>query len=386
MHVIHALAVGGLENGLVNLINAMPADRYRHAIVCMTDYTDFRQRIRRDDVEVIAMQRDNAPLWRTYHALYRLFRSHRPSIVHSRNLSGLDALLPAWCAGVPVRVHGEHGRDADDLDGRNPGNLRLRRLFRPWVTRYVTVSKDLESYLAEVVGVSRDRIKQIYNGVDAECFYPSGREKPLATSSAQQSARSVLVGTVGRLQAVKDQVCLIEAFALACRLAPEVMDSARLLVVGDGPSRDETANAIERVGLANRADLTGARDDVPAVMRTLDLFVLPSLAEGISNTILEAMATGLPILATRVGGNPELVVEGETGQLVEAGDRQGMAHWLIAYVRDAELRKRQGAAGRQRVEKSFSIGSMVQAHLALYDTLLASKRPQSLLRENAAGR
>lgn len=386
IHVIHALSVGGLENGLVNLINTMPADRYRHAIVCMTDYTEFRRRIHREDVEVIAMKRGSAPIWRTYLALLRLFRAQRPAIVHSRNLSGLDALVPAWCAGVSVRVHSEHGRDANDLDGRNPKNLRLRKLFRPWITHYVTVSRDLERYLAEVVGVSPVRISQIYNGVDTERFCPAGEEDSLSTLIELRSAGTVLIGTVGRLQTVKDQVCLVDAFAQACRMAPDLMDRTRLLIVGDGPSRHEIVNAIERNGLGNRVIMAGERSDVPELMRALDLFVLPSLSEGISNTILEAMASGLPVLATRVGGNPELITEGETGQMVAAGDRQAMAQWLIAYARDAELRKRQGEAGRRRVERQFSIASMVRAYLGLYDALLAGNSPRSLMSGTAAGR
>jgi sugar transferase (PEP-CTERM/EpsH1 system associated) len=370
--VIHALGVGGLENGLVNLINRMPAERYRHAIVCMTGYTDFHKRIERRDVEIVAMHRGSVPLWRTYIGLVSVFRRLAPAIVHSRNLSGLDALIPAWIAGVKVRIHGEHGRDADDLDGLNPRNLQLRRLFRPLVRQYCAVSQDLQRYIVQTVGVPAARITQIYNGVDTELFLPEFTQSQLEPASADESA--MVVGTVGRLQPVKDHVTLIKAFAHAKQSSPGDMRGARLVIVGEGPCRDQIAAEIARHGIEPSVSMLGERQDVANVLRTFDVFALPSLVEGISNTILEAMASGLPVLATRAGGNPELVAENETGQLVSPGDWQTMATWLIEYARNAPLRRRQGRAARKLAGDRFSMTAMVQSYLELYDRLLLDGR------------
>ena len=370
-HVIHALGTGGLENGLVNMINHMPAERYRHAIVCMMDYSDFRQRIRREDVEVVALGRGSVPMWRTYAQLVQHFRRIRPSIVHTRNLSGLDALLPALIAGVKLRVHGEHGRDEDDLDGRNPRNLRLRRLFRPLIGHYSTVSRDLATYLERSVHVSGDRITQIYNGVDTALFRPAAGEDD--RNAVPRSPAELVIGTVGRLQAVKNQAALVEAFAGARKLDPSVMRQVRLVIAGEGPCRAALEAQIRDAGIGDAVSLLGERGDVAGVLRALDLFVLPSLGEGISNTILEAMATGLPVLATRVGGNPELVIENETGQLVNSGDCSAMARWIIAYMGDSSLRRRQGLAGRAQAEHRFSLQAMVGAYLELYDRLRANR-------------
>ena len=369
VHVIHALRVGGLENGLVNLINHMPADRYRHAIVCMTESTDFRARIHREDVEIVALARGSVPLWRTYAELVGHFRRMRPALVHTRNLSGLDALIPALIGGVKQRVHGEHGRDADDLDGLNPRNLRLRRWFRPFVSRYSAVSCDLASYLERSIGVPRERITQIYNGVDTDNFRP--RDSAIRHRLFAASADGLVVGTVGRLQDVKDQGALVQAFAEARRLEPHAMRDARLVIIGEGQCRAALEAQVLAAGLEEAVLIPGERADIPEVLRALDVFVLPSLNEGISNTILEAMATGLPVLATRVGGNPELVVDDETGHLVDPGDWQGMARQIIAYATDPSLRRRQGLAGRQRAVEAFSIRAMVDAYLDLYDGLLA---------------
>src|ERR1700682_2918552 len=115
VHVIHHLVIGGMENGIVNLINRLPADQYRHAIVCMDDYSDFRKRITREAVAVYAMHKRELSHVRLYGRLFQLFKKLRPALVHSRNLSGLDSLLPAFLAGVPVRIHGEHGWDMIDV-------------------------------------------------------------------------------------------------------------------------------------------------------------------------------------------------------------------------------------------------------------------------------
>jgi glycosyltransferase involved in cell wall biosynthesis len=141
------------------------------------------------------------------------------------------------------------------------------------------------------------------------------------------------------------------------------------MLVGEGSLRAPIETLLAETGLADQVWLAGARDDVPALMAAMDLFVLPSLAEGISNTILEAMACGLPVVATRVGGNAELVVEGRTGALVERANPAAMAAALAGYVHDPERRREHGAAARQRIEEGFSLAGMVARYTDLYDEL-----------------
>ena len=156
-HVVYRFDIGGLENGVVNLLNRLPAERFRHAVVAMTEVTDFRSRVQRDDVQYVSLRKPPGQGFRIWPALYRLFRSMRPHIVHTRNLAPLEACLPAWAAGVPVRVHGEHGWDVGDLDGSNRGHRLARRLYRPFVSHYVALSSHIEQYLREAVGVPAER-------------------------------------------------------------------------------------------------------------------------------------------------------------------------------------------------------------------------------------
>jgi glycosyltransferase involved in cell wall biosynthesis len=141
-------------------------------------------------------------------------------------------------------------------------------------------------------------------------------------------------------------------------------------MVGDGPLRAQVSQILDQAGIGGMAWLAGGRDDVPRIMRGLDLFVLPSLAEGISNTILEAMASGLPVVATAVGGNPELLEEGRTGSLVPPGDPQAMAEAMLRYYADAQECRRQGREARASAEQRFSMASMVDGYLAVYDRML----------------
>ena len=369
-HVLYRFDTGGLENGLVNLVNTLPADRFRHAIVALDRVEpSFAARVQRPDVEFIELHKPPGPTVAQFPRLWRLFRRLRPAIVHTRNLGALDCQLPAFAAGVPVRIHGEHGRDVGDLDGSNRKNQWNRRLLRPFVQEWVALSRDLAGTLTGPVGISPDRVRRICNGVDSDRFRPAAVREPI-DGSPFNDPRLWLVGTVGRMQAVKNQVDLARAFAQALAAAPALRERLRLVMVGDGPLRAEAAALLAQAGLAELAWLPGERRDVREVMRGLDCFVLPSLAEGISNTILEALSSGLPVIATAVGGNPDLIESGRTGLLVPAGDTAALARVLGALAADPARARALGLAARQQVEREFSLAAMVSAYESMYELLL----------------
>jgi sugar transferase (PEP-CTERM/EpsH1 system associated) len=373
-HVVYRFDVGGLENGVVNLLNRLPRERLRHVVVSLTEITGFRARVRRDDVGFVALNKTPGHGIKLYPRLHRLFRELRPDIVHTRNLAALEASVPAWLAGVPVRIHGEHGRDVGDLDGRNRRYRLVRRIYRPFVSHYVALSADLERSLHHGAGVPRKRITRIVNGVDTERFHPAKARTALRDCPFADDPRLVVVGTVGRLQAVKNQVDLARAFIRALERAPALRPRLRLVITGDGPLAAEVERILAAAGVADLAWLSGARDDVPELLRAFDVFVLPSLVEGISNTILEAMASGLPVVATNVGGNAELVDDGRTGMLVPAGDVDALAGAIVRYA-DAPVARAAGDAARERVLRLFSLDAMVASYASLYERLLATRSP-----------
>lgn len=374
LHLLYRFDTGGLENGVVNLINHLPESAFRHVVVALDDVVPaFAQRIQRNDVEFIALHKPPGQTWWMYPRLYRLFRDLRPTIVHTRNLAALECQLPAWLAGVPVRIHGEHGRDVGDLDGSNRIYQWNRRIYKPFVQHWVALSRDLQSYLTGTIAVPASRVTRICNGVESSRFSSAGSARAAIPGCPFTDPGLFLVGTVGRMQTVKNQTALAQAFVHLLQQQPALRASLRLVMVGDGPLRAEALRLLDGAGMAPLAWLPGERTDVADVMRGLDCFVLPSLAEGISNTILEAMSSSLPVLATAVGGNADLVDDGRTGWLVRAGDVGALAAALGRLAADPVAAAAMGRAGRSRVEREFSLKTMVSAYRALYEQLLAAR-------------
>lgn len=364
-HVVHSLETGGLENGVVNLVNTAGL-HFRHIIVCMATAGALRARLN-PAVEVVTIGKRSGHDLAAVVRLVRLLRAIRPAIVHSRNWAALDAIPAARLAGVGVIVHGEHGREATDPEGRSGRRNRIRRLIHPLVTQFVTVSSDLERWLIGAVRLPARKVTAIPNGVDLARFGHSDRQE--ARRSMGLPDGSLVVGTVGRLDPVKDQAGLLRAFADLLPAHPE----AWLMVVGTGPCREDLLGLAARLGISDRVRFLGERLDVPLVLAAMDLFVLPSIAEGMSNTLLEAMASSLPVVATRVGGNSELIEEGINGRLVPSGDPGALAAAIGSYLDDSHLRALHGKASRDRVAGSFSLERMSEAYVNLYSRLLARR-------------
>ena len=378
-HVLHRFDTGGLENGVVNLINRLPADRFRHAVIALTEITEFSRRIQRDDVQLIALNKPPGQGVWMFLRVRNLLRDLQPAIVHTRNLGALEMALPAAWAGVPVRVHGEHGWDMSDPDGRSRKFRLVRRAYRPFVHQYIALSRHLDRYLVDHIGITPQRVAQLYNGVDAQRFRPiAGSRMPIAGSPFTSPALW-LVGTVGRLSPVKDQVMLARAFVRATQLVPEARERMRLVIAGEGPLRAEIEQVLHDGGVHDKAWLAGDRKDVPDIMRGLDAFALPSIAEGISNTILEAMASALPVVATDVGGNAELLDNGVTGQLVPSRDADTMATALLEDFRQPGRARERGLRARLEVERRFTLDGMVAAYGDLYERLLAQAAERGAL-------
>ncbi|MEO8407666.1 MAG: glycosyltransferase, partial [Oxalobacteraceae bacterium] len=321
----------------------------------------------RSDVDVFALHRSRIGVWRMRMGLFNLCRLLQPAIVHSRNLSGLDALLPARLAGVRHCVHGEHGWDMDNLSGDKWRPALLRRAHSPFVNRYITVSKNLEQYLVDHVGIAPPRVSQVYNGVDTERFAPCMKKSFDLMPAEFAQEDSIVIGTVGRLQPVKDQATLIRAFAELIKEYPGISARVRLVIVGDGPLLGYLRSLAATLGVDKQTWFAGALNEIPQVLHTFDIFVLPSLSEGISNTILEAMASGLPVIATAAGGNLELVQNGHSGQFFEPGNVASLMRLLADYSTDPLLRHTHADAARRIVIERFSLIAMVANYQSIYE-------------------
>jgi sugar transferase (PEP-CTERM/EpsH1 system associated) len=366
VHVIDSLAVGGAETGVVNLINATRGS-FRHTVVTMTSLGPLAERLPPEVARHCLHKRPGIDL-KAIVRLAALLHRLRPAAVHSRNWGALDAVIAARLAGVRVVVHGEHGREASDPHGLDSRRNRIRKALAPLVSRFVTVSSDLGRWLVGTVGIRADKVVTIHNGVDVDHF--AAGERYAARRALGLSDDAVVIGTVGRLDPIKDQAALVGAFAQLDDVGPR----PTLVIVGEGPCRRGLEGDIARFGLGDRVLLAGERRDIPDVLAAFDIFALPSLGEGISNTILEAMAAGLPVVATDVGGNPELVEHDVTGFLVSPASPSALSAALRAYSTDVGLATRHGKAGRERAARELSLGHMVRAYTSLYVSLCAERR------------
>ncbi|MFK8030980.1 MAG: TIGR03088 family PEP-CTERM/XrtA system glycosyltransferase [Gammaproteobacteria bacterium] len=360
-HIIYRLAIGGMENGVVNLVNRMDS-RFVHHIISLTDATEFQQRITNPDVRISTLNKKPGKDLGSYWRLWKLLRSRPVDIVHTRNFGTVDCGLIARLAGVKTLVHSEHGWDMSDLSGGNPKYIRLRRWLAPLATRWMAVSANIRDWLEHTVGVRADKLEHIYNGVDAERFQP-------ATDSRSDALRA---GFVGRLEDVKNPQSMLRAMA---RLSDDqsLLRTVELTVIGSGSLLEPLQEQARKAGLENSVRFLGPRKDVPELMQSFNVFVLSSYNEGISNTILEAMATGLPVIATDVGGNPELIVANKTGMLFSSDDDQALADCLKSYANDEQKRAAHGLAARQRIDERFTIAKMVEAYERFY---LQSLKPK----------
>jgi sugar transferase (PEP-CTERM/EpsH1 system associated) len=366
VHVVYSFSVGGLENVIVQLINRLPADQFEHVVLSLTTISDFKDRITKPGVRFIELHKPPGHAVPLYPRIYKLLRELKPDVVHTCNLAALEIMPLAWLARVPLRIHAEHGWDAHDPQGKNPRYQRLRKLYKPFVSHYVAVSKDLDDYLARAIGISASRRSLIANGVDTVTFAPRVGDAPPVPDFPFVPGQHWLVGTVGRLQTVKNQPLLARAFVRLLREHPEMAERARLVIVGEGPLRPEIEGALAAADLQAHAWLPGARNDVADILRMLDVFVLPSQAEGTSCTLQEAMASGLPVVATAVGGTPELVEEGVTGHLVPSDDEAALASAIHRVFSEEASAGRFALTARSRATNQFGLDAMVRAYQSVF--------------------
>ncbi|NIB43133.1 TIGR03088 family PEP-CTERM/XrtA system glycosyltransferase [Pseudomaricurvus alkylphenolicus] len=380
VHIIYSLDTGGLENGLVNIINHMEPDAYRHKIICL-GYCNpaFSERIKRDDIEIVALNKGDGFDFPMMLELRRILKRWKPAIIHSRNIAALEMQLVTLGIGSIKRIHGEHGRDIGDLNGQNWKYNALRKVSSLWVDRFITVSKDMEQWLQQDVGIPRQKLTQIYNGVDLTKFMP--RETSVNTESSMPEQPPIIVGTVGRLDPVKAQNLLIDAVAKLVSLSSHNRDHLKLWIIGDGPEKQVLQAQAEQLGIGDLVWFAGDRSDVPELLQQMDIFVLPSLAEGLSNTLLESMASGKAVVASLVGGNPELIDDDVRGKTFQSRDLESLTKILQQLMNSAEERNRLGVNARKFIEERFSWSRCVQDYRSQYDALLQGRAQDKYLKE-----
>ncbi len=357
-HLANEMNVGGKERGILNLINAMPAEIFENHLYVFKAGGLMLQAIDRQKCRVAELGAHAGGDYRYYFKLYQLFRQNRIDLVHTRSWGSLlEGMLAAMAARVPARVHSEHGFMRVDTKK----HVLIQNLFWRFADRIISVSENLRETLHDKIGFPKERIHVIRNGVDLRKF-DAVTERANIRAGLGLPSDTLLFGSVGRLVPVKNYACLIRA----AQLVFQTVSNAALLFVGDGPLQIELTALARELGIGGKIHFLNWRKDVPQILRELDVFVLSSFSEGMSNSILEAMSARKPVVATAVGGNTELVVEGETGMLVPSDDHQKMAQALLQLLHGESRRLAMGEAGRKRLETHFTLPQMIHNYQKIY--------------------
>jgi sugar transferase (PEP-CTERM/EpsH1 system associated) len=351
-HISLGLSTGGLERLLVDFARFHDRTQFEMTFVALHDAARPAAEIRELGCEVIALQGQRLGRVARFRQLASLFRTLAPDVVHTHNA------FPHWYAspsarwaGVPVVINTRHGqRFGQTWRGRLQYQLASK-----FVKRIVAVSDDAAALCRTEDKLPANKVLRIWNGIDPERFkYRGPVQQPVAIS-------------VARLSAEKDFPTLLRAFGIARKRIPGL----RLRIVGDGAERPGLERLSTELGLTGTVEFLGERSGVPELLAEAGFFVSSSLTEGISLTLLEAMAVGLPVLATAVGGNPEIVVPGETGRLVPAGDPAALANGLVELCHEQQRWPEYGENARRRVVEHFDIRRMIRDYEDLYRVLLA---------------
>lgn len=360
LHVVHGLPRGGLENGVVNLINRLPHPDFEQAVCCLDKRGEMVDRIERNvPIHVLNRRRHDlsVPI-----KLARIIADWQPDVVHCRNWNTWPDTVPAFWLAPSRRslVWSFHGF----ANGYSfPRRRRLiSRLLARGTNRMFGVCRDSARRYADVTGIPVNRFDVVYNGVDCERFQPAVDRVSLRHSLGFHDDELVVL-TVASLTPVKDHAGLLEA---AAQLVAKAGRPLRFLFLGEGALRPQLEEQARRLGITNQVQMPGGSDRVPEYLAAGDLFVLPSKLEGMSNAILEALASGLPVVANAVGGNPELVVDGRCGLLSQQGNVESMVSAMELLVTDDALRRQMGRAARSRAEQVFSIDAMMMAYAEYY--------------------
>jgi sugar transferase (PEP-CTERM/EpsH1 system associated) len=366
LHVVDRIGVGGTELNVLKLLRGLSPQGFEQQLFSIRGGSDSAGPERELGFEPLSAGAGEGGFQFAVPRLVRVMRACRPQIVHSRNWGAIEAVVAARLAGVPIAVHSEHGYELEMFDGLPLRRRLFRRFAYGRADAVMTVTRELRDYHARQAWFSPDRIRVIYNGVDTERFQPRSELHPVARERLRLPATSFVIGSVGRLVPIKDYPTLFDA---AAKLVERGFD-ARVLLVGSGPELEHLKGLVDASRLlAGRVTFAGACLDVPEMLAAMDAFVLPSVREGMSNTLLEAMAAGLPVIAMRVGGNPEIVEDGRSGWLLAPRDVDGLAHRVEQLASSPEMGQRLGSAARRRVFERFTLAHMLANYQDLYREL-----------------
>lgn len=362
MNIISSLSVGGREKVVIDMLNGLNDDIFTLSLCCLKKAGPILDYLKNSNMELFFLNKKDGIDFGIIFKLTKILMMQKPDIVHTHNPGAfIYGSIAAKLANIPVIVNTEHGY----------GNvISLKKKMVEYylikhTSKTIAVSDDLKKKISDGSEWCQDKIITIHNGIDCEKF-KSYKEIRKIRESFNFKENDIIVGNVARLSEVKDHRTLIDAFSIVC----SKFNNSKLVIVGDGELRKELENKASCNELKGRVYFLGERKDINDILSMLDIFVLSSISEGISISLLEAMASGKAIIATNVGGNPEVVIDGKTGILVPSSNPILMANAIERLISDRNFSLQICEAAKKHVNEKFSIKVMVKHIENLYENLL----------------
>lgn len=357
LHLVTSLEVGGAQHGMLLGLPRFDGDHYEHIVCSIMDRMQMAPQFQAAGIEVrtlgLSRKTDIAVTVR----LRRLLREIRPDILHTYLLHGnLLGRLVGKLVGVPTIIGSERTIGQARLWGR-----LATRLTNPLTDAVEANSEIGGKAIADDLGVPRNKIEIVRSGLDIAAFKRE-QDRDALRSDLGVGTDQHLIVFMGRLRRVKGVCYGIRAFAKAIAVQPNI----RMVLAGEGSDRESLESLVNELGISENVEFIGVRNDVPEFLAAADSVLIPSLTEGFPRTAIEAMAAGKPVIATRVGGTPEAIIDGETGILVPPMDVDALSEAILRLAGDAELQARLGSAGRERAAQNYSVEKYVARLDAMY--------------------
>jgi len=367
MYIIHSLGVGGSEKLISNMAVELKRRGFDCTICCLNSLGEWGKKLKKKGFNIFVLDKKEGVDLNISKKIKAIVEKERPDILHAHHYTPyFYAVLSNFSYHRPKLIFTEHGRFY-------PDRVRIKRVifnyFAKFFTDTITGVCDFTKYsLSKYEMFPQNKIRVIYNGIKPE-KYEIDIDKHLKKRQLNLNFDDKIIGTIGRLCAIKNHYMLIQAFG---RVKKHIKN-AKLLIVGDGELRDRLEALSKKMNLTTDIIFLGEREDVPGLMKIFDVFVLSSNSEASSLALLEAMASGLSVVATNVGGNPELMKNNETGILVSRGDYKKFADAIIRILQNPTLQKVMGEKGKERIIEKFSFNRMMDEYIRLYRNLLPEK-------------
>ncbi len=362
-HIVHLtfnMGMGGAEQVIYNLVEHTDKTRYIVSILCLEEPVGaFGKQLIEKGIQIVSFRRKPGFDWSVVRDIRHFLKHHDVAVLHCHQYTPYVYGLSAAVFMSTKVIFTEHGRFFPDV--RRPKRVLLNPLLNCFTAYITAISSATKDALIQYENFPAKKIKVIYNGLDDTRYLLPPETDFKKELGLPESAR--MLGTVGRLDPIKNQKMMIKALRHIRASYPETV----LVIIGDGPERHHLESFVSELELSSHVIFTGFREDVHRYFSVMDLFLLTSFSEGTAMTILEAMASSLPMVVTDVGGNPEIVQEGETGFVVPSDDEKSLVDRILYLFENPDMMNKMGQAGRARFDEYFTVDKMVHAYEEMYE-------------------